>query len=109
MSLVVPKSNQRLTLSGLESVTTTIVDAGSFELGGKISLPQNTGNSSAGNSAAVMTITQNVTVIYTGPAGGEGFHLTVNAAAGDTLTFALTSAAAVDQPSNAVKAVITIG
>jgi hypothetical protein len=108
MALVVPNPNQRLTLAGLNSVTTTITTAGAFAIDGKTTLPSISEGGPA-NSAAVMTITQNSTTVYTGRPGDEGFHLTLNCAAGDVLVFAFTSAAAVDQPPNAVKCVISIG
>lgn len=108
MSTPTANPNQNLTLVGLHSVLYTILAAGAYALDGKISLPTTSRGSSA-NSAAVMTILQGVTTIYTGQPGDEGFHLTVNAAAGDVLTFTLSSAASVDQDANAVKAVIAIG
>ena len=99
--------NQNFTSTGLNTTTFSVPTAGVYPMSGKIQLPTVIGG--GGASAVVATITQNSSTIYTGPAGAEGFGLTVNCAAGDVIAVALTSAADPDQGLNAVKAVIAFG
>lgn len=100
--------NESLVIGGLNSETVAIPAAGVYVLKGKIALPRLAAGSSA-PSSAVMTITNNTgpVTLYTGSAGLDGFYLDTVCAAGDSITFAVTSAAAVDA-GNAVKSVIAV-
>jgi hypothetical protein len=73
---------------------------------GSLSLPQGYDDGGLGTSAVVVTVAQNASTIYTGLAGAEGFRVNFLAAGGDAMTVAFSSAAAIDQPLNAVKAVV---
>ena len=99
--------NMNSTVGGLVSVTTSIPQAGTYPLTGKLSLP--TIVDGGGPSAVVVTLSQNGTPFYTGPAGAEGFSATASCAANDTLTVAMTSANANDALPNMVKTTISIG
>lgn len=101
--------NQNVTIAGLNSYSVAVPTAGPYFLDGKVTLPTIIGG--AGPSSAVVTITNGTgpVTVYTGAAGAEGFHVNTPCAAGDVLTIALTSAAAADQPLNAVKTVVAIG
>ncbi len=102
------------TVSGLISYSIGIPAAGPYPVQGKLTLPQLT-EGSTGNSQCVVTITQtpsggSPTTIYTGSAGAEGFGpFIANCAAGDTLTFTMSSSAAVDQTTNSIKTTISVG
>lgn len=98
---------QNLAFAGLGTFTTVIPVAGPYFLKGKISLP--TISQGAGPSSCLVTINQNGSPIYTGIAGAEGFYKDFLAAANDTMTVVLTSAAAADQPVNAIKTAISLG
>lgn len=100
------------TISGLITYSVTVPAAGSYPINGKLELP-NIDQGQAANSAVVVTIVQNPsgsnTTIYTGAAGSRGFQLVANCSANDVLAITLSSAAAVDQPINAIKTSIAIG
>jgi hypothetical protein len=82
--------------------------AGAFFLEGKISLPSiNMGSGAA--SACLVTINQNGAPVYVGQAGAEGFKTDLSCALADVIAIVLTSAAAVDQPINAIKTTIAWG
>ena len=99
---------QNLEINGLGTITTTIPIAGTHFFDGKLTLP-GINKGSSGASAVVVTITQNGPTVYTGVAGANGFRTDITCAVGDVIGFVLTSAAAVDQPLNAVKGVIALG
>lgn len=101
--------NQNVELCGLTSYAVQVPTAGPYFLDGKISLP--TVTNGGGQSSCVATITNSTgpTTVYTGTAGADGFFVTTACAAGDTLTIALSSAAAADQGLNVIKATIAIG
>lgn len=105
MALVI----QNLSICGLGTVTWVCPAATTLLLDGKLSLPQLTDDGGSGASAALMTINQNGSPVYTGQAGAEGFRVNnITAALNDTFTFVLTSSAAVDQLTNAIRGVIAI-
>jgi exosome complex RNA-binding protein Rrp42 (RNase PH superfamily) len=100
---------QNLVITGLTSITTAFATTGVYLVDIKLTVPTIDEGSTA-NSSVVVTLTQNSTVIYTGPAGAMGARTTVNATAGDTLTIALSSANSVDTSMlNVIKATIAIG
>lgn len=99
--------NQNLSFAGLGTFTTILPIAGPYFFEGKLSLPTLT---TAGvQSACVVTVNQNGSAKYTGTAGAEGFKVDLLCAANDTVTIVLSSAAAIDQLPNMVKATIAIG
>lgn len=104
--------NMNSSIVGLITYNITVPSAGSYNLSGKLTLPTIVAGSTA-NSAVVVTIVLNPsganTTLYTGAAGSRGFQLVANCAASDVLAITLSSAAAVDQGRNAVKATISIG
>lgn len=105
MALVI----QNLSINGLGTVSWTCPATTPLLLDGKYSLPTLTDDGGLGATAALMTINQNGSPIYTGLAGSEGFRVNnVSAALNDVFTFVLTSAAAVDSTLNAIRGVIAI-
>jgi hypothetical protein len=105
--------NLNATVTGLATFSVVVPNAGVYPVSGKIELPTIDQGASA-NSAVVMTVVLNPsganTTIYTGGAGARGFQFITGAlSAGDTLAFTTSSAAAVDQPINAVKSTISVG
>jgi hypothetical protein len=93
--------------TGLNTTTTSIPLAGTYLVTGKLSVPTLVGG--AGASSVVTTVTQNSSTMYTGLAGAEGFAVTLNCAAGDTVAVTYASSAAPDEQPNAIKTVISIG
>jgi hypothetical protein len=98
--------NQNLSFAGLGTFTTIMPVAGPYVFKGKLSLPTLTGG--GGQSAVVVTVSQNGTPFYTGLPGAEGFQCVAEAAANDTFTIVTSSAAAPDLVLNAVKATYSI-
>jgi hypothetical protein len=92
------------TLAGLESYTYPNTIAGPYVIEGKLQIPML--SQGGGQSSVVATVTQNSTTVFTSVAGSTGFKCEVLCATGDTLTVALTSAAAADQPVNAIQATL---
>lgn len=101
--------SQNQTVGGLVSITTSIPQAGTYPVTGKLSLPQLYDDSGTNQSQVVVTLSQNGSTIYTGAAGAEGFAKTLSCAAGDTVTVAMTSTNANDALPNQVKTTISIG
>lgn len=99
--------NQQFTLNGLQSFTAFANQAGAYSLRGKLSLP--TANTEGGaDSQVVVVVKQNGSTIYTGVAGATGFGVSpIVCALGDAIQITLSSAAAVDQPLNAIKGTVT--
>lgn len=101
--------NKKLVIAGLQSQSTSVTNAGNYTITARITLPTIEQGATA-NSQVVTTVTQNSSVIYTSLPGARGFQLlNVPCASSDTITVALTSAAAVDQGLNVVKATVAIG
>ena len=101
--------NKKMVISGLESQTTSVTNAGNYTITASLSLPTINKGASA-NSQCVTTVTQNSSVIYTSTAGCAGFQLlNVPCAANDTITVAMTSSDPVDQGLNVVKTTVAIG
>lgn len=101
---------QNGSMAGLQSYAVAVPTAGPYFVSGKVSLPTLSMGSTAASSVVVTVVngTGSVTV-YTGPVGAEGFYVVTPCAAGDVLTTTLSSAAAVDNVLNAVKAVVSVG
>jgi hypothetical protein len=99
--------NQNIESTGLNTVSTTVPYAGSYFVKGKFTIP--TLVDGAGASSLIVTINQNGSSVYTGPAGAEGFYTNLLCAAYDVIAIVLSSSAAVDAVNNAVKAVYSIG
>lgn len=100
--------NQNLTVAGLGTTTILIPTSDIYTIKGTLTLPTLTTTSGVGQSAVVVTVNQNGSPIYTGPAGSEGFSTGCTAAANDSITIVLTSAAAIDLPPNSVKMTVSI-
>jgi hypothetical protein len=98
--------NQNFTNVGLNTLSFSLPTAGPYFVDGKLSLPTNTDDGAAGTSSCVVTVNQNGSPIYVGLPGAEGFHCTLLAAANDAITVVFSSANAIDQAPNAVKATI---
>jgi hypothetical protein len=85
----------------------TAPSAGVYFVNGQLTLPMQTGS---GQSQVVATVKQNGSTIYTGIAGATGFQINqIVCAAADAISVVLSSAAAADQVSQAVKGVIGAG
>jgi hypothetical protein len=97
------------TISGLQTLAFTVPATGIYQLAGKITLPTLTDDGNTSASLVVTTIKQNGSTMYTGPAGAEGFAVTLNCTISDAITVQLTSAATADAVPNAVKAVVSFG
>lgn len=93
---------------GLGTYTMNALAAGPYIIQGYLYLPRIV-NGSADNSSVVVTVKKNADVIYTGVAGALGFEVPANLVAGDVVSVIAASAAAVDQPANAVKCVCVMG
>jgi hypothetical protein len=100
--------NQNFTSVGLNTNTFAPMGAGAVTISGKLTVPQLTDDGNLGASQVVVTVLQNSTTIYTGPAGAEGFRCSANAALTDTFSVTLSSSASIDQGLNAVKMVFGI-
>jgi hypothetical protein len=99
--------NQNIESTGLGTTSVTVPYAGAYFVKGKTTLPTLVDGSGA--SSLVITVNQNGSPIYTGPAGAEGFYTTASCAANDVLAIVLSSSAAVDAVNNAVKSRFSIG
>lgn len=93
-------------MGGLGTFSLIVPNAGPYTVSGKIMLPTIVGG--GGPSSCLTTINLNGSPVYVGNAGDEGFKATFLCAAGDTVAVVFTSAAAADQPVNAIKAQIGI-
>ena len=95
--------------NGLGTFVIGVGDTGTYTLQGTITLPS-ISQGASGNSSVVVTITTTgAGLIYTGAAGAKGFEISnVSAAAGDTISIALSSANAVDQGLNIIKTTVTV-
>lgn len=101
--------NKKMVISGLQSQTTSVTNAGNYTIKASLTLPT-IGQGDPADSQCITTVTQNSSLIYTGLAGSRGFQLlNVPCAAGDTITVAMSSSAAVDQGLNVVKCTVAIG
>lgn len=97
------------TINGLQTFALfTAPAAGIYFVNGQLTLPMATAGASS-NSAVVSLVKVNGSTSYTGAAGTTGFYTTLTLAAGDAVTAVLSSAAAPDQPLNAVKGVVASG
>lgn len=97
-----------MTISGLTSAQTSVPLAGLCQIICSLSLPMISKGSSA-NSQVVTVIKQNGSTMYTSSAGAEGFQISLSCAANDVISVTLSSAAAVDQSLNVIKANVSIG
>ena len=108
MALVI----QNLSINGLGTVTWVCPATTPLLIDGKMSLPTLEQDGISPPTAALMTINQNGSPIYTGMAGAEGFRINnVSATLNDTFTFVLTStltAPSVDSALNSIRGVIAI-
>lgn len=91
----------------LTSFSYTVQQAGPYFFQGILSLP--TIVNGGGPSSCVVSATQNGSGCYTGQTGAEGFLFYLLCAVGDVIVITLSSAAAADQPINAIKATISLG
>jgi len=102
-------SSIQMVISGLGTNVASVQAAGTYGIIVSLTLP-GISKGDPSNSQAVTVVKQNSTTIYTGLAGAEGLTLTgLSAAAGDTFSVILSSAAAVDQGNNVIKGVVAIG
>lgn len=112
--------NLNETIQGLGSTAIGIPAAGPTPVSGKLTLPTIVNGATdpatglPASSQCIVTVTQTPngggpTTIYTGLAGSEGFGLTANCAALDTITVTLSSSANVDKQPNAIKCTISVG
>lgn len=101
-------SNTNFTVAGLNSNNCIIGSAGLYSVSGKVQLPTETEDGGTGASAVVCTISQNGTPLYSTPAGQMGFGLNVSCSAGDSISVALTSGAAIDQTPNVIKCTVSV-
>lgn len=99
--------NQNLTFNGLGTLTQVIPATGTYDIRGKITLP-NIPAGDIGSSSLVVTINKNGSPIYTGLAGARGFKVTSACTAADTIAIIFSSAATIDQSLNVIKSTITI-
>lgn len=100
--------NMNCGIVGLQSVTFGIPEAGTFLVSAKLTLPTIPEGEST-NSQVVVTINQNGSTVYTGPAGAKGCGFETTCLANDTIQVLLSSSAAIDQGLNVVRAVISVG
>ena len=100
--------NQNAELTGLTSYAVAIPNAGPIAADWKLSRPTVVGG--GGQSSVVMTVVNGTgpVTVYTGTAGAIGGSLNTLCAAGDVLTFTLSSAASADQPLNVIKCNIQV-
>lgn len=103
-----PNFAQELTFTGLGTLSVIVPVADLYFFKGKMTIPELSTGSSA-PSQLVVTINKNGSPVYTGQAGAEGFYVTLQLAALDLIAIVFSSAAAVDQPINVIKAVIAYG
>ena len=96
-----------LLFNGLGNISLTIPSAGEVSFNVQSSIPTLSQGSTA-NSALVIVIKQNGSTVYTGTAGSTGAQTSFVCAAADVIQFVFSSSAAVDQPLNAIKSVISV-
>lgn len=97
-----------MVMSGLGTAQASVSNAGSYDIIGSLTLP-GISKGDPSNSQVVTVVKQNGTTMYTGLPGAEGFQLILQCAAADIIAVQLSSAAAVDQGINVIKAVVSIG
>jgi hypothetical protein len=102
-----PAFYQNLMWQGIGTLSVTVPNAGPYFVEGKISLPTITGG--GGPSSLVVTVNQNGSPVYVGAAGASGFRTEISCAVNDVIAMVFSSAAAVDNALNAIKANIEIG
>lgn len=85
--------------------------SGSYFIDGKLSLPQPSLNGNTGASQATAVVSKNnVTVIYTGLPGANGFGINaVTLATNDAISVSITSNATIDQGLNVIKGDVFFG
>jgi hypothetical protein len=88
--------------TGLTTQVVGVPTADTYILQGTLTLPSVQQGSSA-DSQAIVTVNQNSTPIYTGPAGANGFRVKIVAAANDLISIIVSSSAAVDAPLNVIR------
>lgn len=98
---------QNGTQAGLGTYSVTVLEAGTFVVSGSMSLPRIYDGSTAASSCVVL-VKQNGSTVYTGTAGADGFKAELLCAANDVISVVFQSAAAIDQPVNAIKCQISI-
>ena len=96
-----------LTINGLGDLSFTIPINGEWFFDGKLTLPSLIAGT--GQSMAVMTINQNGSPVYVGPAGATGFRASFPCSGDDLIDFVLTSSSPDDALPSAVKGTIAIG
>lgn len=94
------------TTTNLGTSSFKLPNNGTFALDGKIQIPKPQDGSAA--SSLVVVINKNGSAQYTGLAGAAGFYAEVSGVAGDTIAVVLSSAAAVDNVINAIKATVAV-
>lgn len=99
--------NQNGSLAGLGTYSVIVPSDGIYFVDGKVTLPTVVGG--GGASSCVVTVNLNGAPKYVGSAGAEGFKTEFLCAASDTIAVVTSSAAAVDQPLNAIKTNVAIG
>lgn len=100
--------SQTLVYTGLGTLTVFLPTAGEYFFEGKSQIP--TLASGSGPSALQVVVKQNSSTIYTGPAGARGFKIEgIAGAFNDQIDIIFSSAAAADQPINAIKTTIAYG
>lgn len=98
--------NQNLENTGLTSTSVTVPYAGPYAIQGKIVVP--TLSTALQPSQVVVTVNQNGSPVYVGPAGAEGFYTNLSCAANDVIAVVLSSSAASDALPNVVKGLYSI-
>lgn len=99
--------NQNIESTGLGTISVTVPYAGAYFVKGKFIIP--TIVDGAGASSLIVTVNQNGSPVYVGQVGAEGFYTNISCSAFDVIAIVLSSAAAVDAVSNAIKCVYSIG
>lgn len=99
--------NQNIESVGLNTISVTVPYAGAYFVKGKVFLSTLIDNGIA--SSLVITVNQNGSPKYVGPAGAEGFYVDLSCAAYDVIAVVPSSVASVDALANSVKVRISIG
>jgi hypothetical protein len=93
--------------TGLSTYTYHILVAGDYVFSGTLTLPTLSEGSLA-DSQAVVTVSQNSSLKYTGAQGARGFSVELACALNDVIAIAISSSAPVDQILNAVRTSLAI-
>ena len=101
-------SSVQMVIEGLNSMQTSVPNAGKYLVTCKMNLPTLSKGDPA-NSQVVAVVSQQGSPVYTSVAGTEGFQISLNCAADDVILVSLSSAAAIDQGLNVIKTVVAIG